>query len=254
MAKVPGGQPPPEGFPSPNYTQVPDLLFDYWLPELSHAELKVLLYIIRRTLGFKKDADNISLKQMVKGITTRDGRVLDRGTGLSEKSVTVAVKSLEEKKLIIAERRSDAHRGDLPTTYGLNIRWQREGSETISDGEGKNLQSPSEAGFRHNNTVIQETERQETVEGSNREEDASIIRQVTVDICRELGDEAPERSTSQRAVNLWQQSGLSRAEFVKLIYRARHRTREYQGKQPPGTTIRSKPAYFFEIIENTIAE
>ena len=43
------------GFDSPNYTQVPDILFDERMAHLSGAELKVLLYIIRRTFGFKKD-------------------------------------------------------------------------------------------------------------------------------------------------------------------------------------------------------
>jgi hypothetical protein len=52
---------PFRGFLSPNYTSVPDELFDELLPELSGSELKVLLYIIRRTFGFKRDADTISL-------------------------------------------------------------------------------------------------------------------------------------------------------------------------------------------------
>lgn len=42
------------GFKSPNYTTVPDELFDILLPRLSGAELKVLLYIVRRTFGWKK--------------------------------------------------------------------------------------------------------------------------------------------------------------------------------------------------------
>ena len=37
------------------------MLFDELLPYLSEAELKVLLYIVRRTFGFKKEADAISV-------------------------------------------------------------------------------------------------------------------------------------------------------------------------------------------------
>ncbi len=70
-----------EGFESPNTTPVPDVVFDQLLARLGEAELKALLYIIRRTFGFKKDSDTISLNQICKGIVTRDGRVLDRGTG-----------------------------------------------------------------------------------------------------------------------------------------------------------------------------
>src|SRR5213595_3815784 len=93
------------GFQRPNYTSVPDEVFDELLFELTGSELKVLLYIIRRTFGFKRDSDNISLKQMVAGIRTRDGRTLDRGTGLSKKSVLQALRSLDERNLIETERR-----------------------------------------------------------------------------------------------------------------------------------------------------
>lgn len=70
-----------EGFSHPNYTPVPDDVFDLIAPQLTEAELRVLLYIVRRTFGFKKDSDAISLNQMIHGIKTRGGRVLDQGTG-----------------------------------------------------------------------------------------------------------------------------------------------------------------------------
>jgi hypothetical protein len=67
-----------EGFASPNYIQVPDELFDLLLPTLADNELRVLLYIIRRTFGFKREADAISLSQMVSGITRRGHRARRR--------------------------------------------------------------------------------------------------------------------------------------------------------------------------------
>src|SRR5918911_359399 len=93
------------GYSKPNYTMVPDELFDEQLPYLSGAELKVLLYIIRRTFGFKKDSDNVSLQQMLNGISTRDGERLDRGVGLSKKTLLGALRSLEEKHIILTQRR-----------------------------------------------------------------------------------------------------------------------------------------------------
>jgi len=109
------------GFRSPKYTQVPDELFDELLSQLNESELKVLLYITRRTFGFKKDSDNISIAQICNGIETKKGKVLDRGTGLGKSSVIRAVKGLEDKNIIIATRRKDLKRGFLPTTYSLNI-------------------------------------------------------------------------------------------------------------------------------------
>ena len=121
MAKNPSQQNTYQGYVSPNYTPVPDELFDEQLPDLSGSELKVLLYIIRRTFGFKKHSDNISLNQLLNGITTKEGIVLDRGTGLTKKMLLEAIKSLVEKNLILTERRRSKEKGDEPTTYRLNI-------------------------------------------------------------------------------------------------------------------------------------
>jgi hypothetical protein len=109
------------GFRSPRYTQVPDELFDELLPYLSGAELKVLLYIVRRTFGFKRDSDNIALSQMLKGIVTADGRRLDRGVGLSKPTLLKALRDLAEKNIIVPTRRQSRERGDESTNYRLNI-------------------------------------------------------------------------------------------------------------------------------------
>jgi DNA-binding transcriptional ArsR family regulator len=110
-----------EGFSFPTTTPVPDQLFDELLFYLSPSEIKVLLYIIRRTFGFKKSSDNISLKQLCEGIITKDGRILDRGTGLSKATVARVLTSLEEKNVIKRTRRRSRRRGDQPTTYELNF-------------------------------------------------------------------------------------------------------------------------------------
>ncbi len=121
---VPDDKPPFifRGFDSPNTTQVPDAFFDVVAPELGEAELRVALYIIRRTFGFKKDTDNISLRQMVEGITTKDGRVLDRGTGLRKSAVANALNGLERKGIIVSKRNRSLERGNEPTTYALHIK------------------------------------------------------------------------------------------------------------------------------------
>src|SRR4051812_25511769 len=122
MSSSENQKPPPfRGFRSPNYTPVPDELFDELLVELSGAELKALLYIVRRTFGFKRDSDNISLSQMLQGIRTRDGRVLDRGVGLSKKTLLLALRTLEERGIILTERRQSAEKGNEPTAYCLNV-------------------------------------------------------------------------------------------------------------------------------------
>src|SRR5436190_8355550 len=111
-----------QGFRFPNTTPVPDELFDELLADLSGAEVKVILYICRRTFGFKKESDNISLNQMLHGITKKDGTQLDRGLGLSKPTLLRALKDLTQKNIIIVEHRASQERGHEPTNYQLNIR------------------------------------------------------------------------------------------------------------------------------------
>lgn len=50
----------------PNYTQIPNEFLDNWLPLLKEIELKVLLAIMRKTLGWQKTKDRISISQLQK--------------------------------------------------------------------------------------------------------------------------------------------------------------------------------------------
>ena len=75
-----------KGFTLEQWTAVPDQLFDELLAALSGNELKLLLYIIRRTSGFGKAIDTISLRQMLQGITRKNGKRLDGGVGIKSKT------------------------------------------------------------------------------------------------------------------------------------------------------------------------
>jgi Bacteriophage replication protein O len=110
------------GFQFPNTTQIPNEVFDTLMPHLSGGELKVLLYICRRTFGFRKDSDSISLTQIAHGITTKAGRVLDQGTGLSKRQVQRALRVLESRNVIRVERRVDETGLHEINTYRLNVR------------------------------------------------------------------------------------------------------------------------------------
>lgn len=88
------------GFEKPNYTQVPNDLVDVWLAELSGAELKVLLYLVRRTVGFHRDRVRVGLRQICGGIPGKD-----HGTGLHIDTVVTVVSSLEARGLLVCERK-----------------------------------------------------------------------------------------------------------------------------------------------------
>jgi phage replication O-like protein O len=110
-----------QGFQFPNTTQIPNEVFDTLMSHLSGGELKVLLYICRRTFGFRKDSDSISLAQIAHGITTKAGRVLDQGTGLSKRHVINALKALEKRNIITVSRTVDETGLHEVNTYSLNM-------------------------------------------------------------------------------------------------------------------------------------
>jgi hypothetical protein len=110
------------GFSNPNFTPVPDEFFDELIPSLTSAEMRVLLYIIRRTFGFKKQMDAISLSQMVYGIVRKDGTRLDAGTGLKKAAVCRALASLEAWGVIIRTKQYASTGGAIATSYQLNMR------------------------------------------------------------------------------------------------------------------------------------
>ena len=72
----------------PNHTQIPNSLLDEWMPILSDGEFKVLLCFCRKTFGWHKEKDEISLKQIAKA------------TGLSKPSLPKIITRLIEKGLV----------------------------------------------------------------------------------------------------------------------------------------------------------
>lgn len=83
----------------PNFTQIPNIVLDEMMSELNESELKVFLYICRRTYGFHKEKDSISISQLTNGIVS-NGVQLDKGTGLSKRAVISAISSLTLKEII----------------------------------------------------------------------------------------------------------------------------------------------------------
>ena len=66
----------------------PNSIIDELLPELSHSELKCYLCVLRKTKGWNKEEDAISVSQFIKV------------TGLSNKAVISACESLVEREIL----------------------------------------------------------------------------------------------------------------------------------------------------------
>ena len=78
----------------PNFLQVPNAVIDELLPDLTGAELKCYLVVIRKTKGWNKESDNISISQFMKA------------TGLSNSAVIKACESLVKYGLLVKENGS----------------------------------------------------------------------------------------------------------------------------------------------------
>lgn len=85
----------------PNHTQIPNEFIDKCMGELTHAQFKVLIAICRKTIGWHKHSDYISISQIMEL------------ANVSNKTVVNALVQLEEMGYITTQKSS--HRTTLIT-------------------------------------------------------------------------------------------------------------------------------------------
>jgi len=102
----------------PNTTQVPNIVLDWMMAELSGAEFKTLMFFIRQRYGFLRFTGDFrySIQQIAEGIfreitneETGDRELVQvcAGTGMSRDTVAGAVASLAGKRLIVHKSGKD---------------------------------------------------------------------------------------------------------------------------------------------------
>lgn len=248
------------GFSTPNTTAVPDAFFDEVAPNLTEAELRITLYIIRRTFGFKKAVDAISFSQFLDGITTSDGRVLDRGCGLRSRGhLSKALKSLVAKGVIVAVKNQHRNGANAVSAYALHF-----AAPVVPHGSGGG--SPKEPGVvpeaNRQQTEEQQTVRQGEFETSkappvvdnlvdNRDDTGVIPNAIQVpplvtliaDFSREMGDTKHLGANITQAHRIFAESGLAIDTFFDVLYEARLRTRKTNG-------VGNRMAYFFIVLRD----
>jgi hypothetical protein len=216
---------------------------------LTEAELRVCLYIMRRTFGFKKRADAISFNQFLKGITTRDGDRLDDGCGLKSSShLSAALAALEEKGVIIRRQQYDIRGGKQPTVYLLRFRqhlppdgqYPTAPSEVAPTARGETTLPPL---GRIQETGDQETGDQET--GKHSTSKGSSLERFIGEVSKEFGDLRHAKSNRTRVSNLAVTRNLSEREMQALCERASEATGSRTGLERP-------MAYFFQVLEELV--
>jgi phage replication O-like protein O len=107
----------------PNSAPIPNILIDYWMARLTPAEFKVLIAIARKTYGWQKARDRISIRQ------------LTELTGLHKTGVIKAADNLVEMGLVIKLKFKDPLDGsDAPNQYEINIDCEVGGAENNRGG------------------------------------------------------------------------------------------------------------------------
>ena len=87
------------------YSRIPNGLLEILLPILGEAELKIALFVSRKTHGWHKESDDLSLSQF------------EEGTGLSRPAVVSGIASLVKRGVLIKTARGN----NRPCNYRLVI-------------------------------------------------------------------------------------------------------------------------------------
>jgi len=123
-------------------THVPNVLFDVHLPKLTFSELKILLYIIRQTYGWKlkngkrKQRDRITYGQFV------------TKTGISRRTISETIQSLILKQLIIVTdfkgniiHLPQQRKGKVGIYYASNIQTNADKSKKVCKQKQQPMQN-----------------------------------------------------------------------------------------------------------------
>jgi len=184
-----------------NGTQIPDAYFDEVMAPLGPSAFTVLMYVARRTFGFKRHSDQISLDQICHGIVTTeirdtDGAVikparrLDHGTGLAKSTVVRALDRLIAAGLIRKRHNTDPRRGQLANTYGIVFKDSAAASSALPSlpdhrtAPAQEAASPPSPPVSHGNTPcrvmtqapVRHLDTQQTVETTNSRRHTDISK------------------------------------------------------------------------------
>lgn len=113
----------PERLLIPNSTQIPNVMLDLWMALFPAGQFNILLYIARRTFGFGKATDAVTIDQLCRGIVTKEGKRLDWGTQLGRRTVQVALAELIARGVVHKEEHWRENGQQAANTYGLNLSW-----------------------------------------------------------------------------------------------------------------------------------
>lgn len=163
----------------PNAFQIPNSVIDELLAKLTCAELKCYLFVVRKTKGWNKESDSISVSQFMEV------------TGLSNRSVITACESLVEMGLL--ERSGGERKLNTYSVKAFDFSESGEKSSSVKSGENF-----SETGEKSSSDLVKKVHTQ----NNNKNTIQNTNTNLTV-------SNAHARKTSKSAVEILEQFGIT---------------------------------------------
>ncbi len=112
--------------PKPNFTMVPNFILDDCMADMSDSELRVVMVVCRKTFGWQKEQDKISLSQLMKA------------TGLSRQGVLNGISKAEADNFIAREKSGQTYIYRLlvdgqPSGLAIDVTSQPSRPEVVND-------------------------------------------------------------------------------------------------------------------------
>lgn len=107
--------------PSENWSKLPHQLIESLPIIKSAAELKVVLYVLRHTWGYREwhgEFKRISLDEFEHGRKRKDGTRMDGGVGMNREAIADGLRRAQEHGFIVCEV-DDRDRGRIKKSYAL---------------------------------------------------------------------------------------------------------------------------------------
>ena len=163
----------------PNAFQIPNSVIDELLAKLTCAELKCYLFVVRKTKGWNKESDSISVSQFMEV------------TGLSNRSVITACESLVEMGLL--ERSGGERKLNTYSVKAFDFSETSEKSSSVKSGENF-----SETSEKSSSNLVKKVHTQ----NNNKNTIQNTNTNLTV-------SNAHARKTSKSAVEILEQFGIT---------------------------------------------
>jgi len=140
-----------------NFTKVPNVIF-LIIKHINKSSFVVLIHIVRKTIGYNKKSDGISISQF------------SDDTGLSPRQVNNSIKELKEKKIIRVSGQTHKNGGKSYNRYEINIKGINTLVQSLHKGSATNAQGVVQSLHKGSATNAHTKDnRQNTIEQKKRE-------------------------------------------------------------------------------------